>query len=118
MPAQNSYTGVILAGGRGSRMAPFSEKYPKPLLPVCNRPLMEYQIDIMRWLGGPVKHVTGEWQLGALHKIESEDVVNAVIDFPAGIRTRGVQIKNPFVAKEFAEGNINHLIERELRPAV
>ena len=51
MPLHNGYTGVILAGGRGNRMAPFSEKYPKPLLPVCNRPLMEYQIDIMRSLG-------------------------------------------------------------------
>jgi NDP-sugar pyrophosphorylase family protein len=51
MTAQSKYTGVILAGGRGSRMAPFSEKYPKPLLPVGNRPLMEYQIEIMRSLG-------------------------------------------------------------------
>jgi glucose-1-phosphate thymidylyltransferase len=51
MSAPNRYTGVILAGGRGNRMAPFSEKLPKPLLPVCNRPLMEYQIDIMRSIG-------------------------------------------------------------------
>jgi len=34
-------------------------------------------IDIMRWLAGPLKEVFGMWQLGALHKIESEDVVNA-----------------------------------------
>lgn len=47
----NEYTGVILAGGRGVRMLPFSEGYPKPLLPICNRPLIEYQIDMMRGLG-------------------------------------------------------------------
>jgi UDP-N-acetyl-2-amino-2-deoxyglucuronate dehydrogenase len=44
-----------------------------------------HQIDIMRWLAGPVKHVTGEWQLGALHKIESEDVLNAMIRFESGV---------------------------------
>jgi UDP-N-acetyl-2-amino-2-deoxyglucuronate dehydrogenase len=41
-------------------------------------------IDIMRWLAGPLKEVFGMWQLGALHKIESEDVVNAVMRFSNG----------------------------------
>jgi len=41
-------------------------------------------IDILRWLAGPLKQVYGMWQLGALHKIESEDVVNAVMQFASG----------------------------------
>ena len=41
-------------------------------------------IDIMRWLAGPLTEVFGMWQLGALHKIESEDVVNAVMKFANG----------------------------------
>jgi predicted dehydrogenase len=41
-------------------------------------------IDIIRWLAGPVTEVSGMWQLGALHKIESEDVVNAVMRFANG----------------------------------
>jgi UDP-N-acetyl-2-amino-2-deoxyglucuronate dehydrogenase len=41
-------------------------------------------IDIMRWLAGPVKEISAMWQLGALHKIESEDVVNAVMRFANG----------------------------------
>jgi NDP-sugar pyrophosphorylase family protein len=45
------YSGVILAAGRGKRMAPFSERYPKPILPICNRPLIEYHIEIMKSLG-------------------------------------------------------------------
>ena len=44
-------TGVILAAGKGSRMAPFSERYPKPLLPVCNKPILEHQIEQMKSLG-------------------------------------------------------------------
>jgi predicted dehydrogenase len=41
-------------------------------------------VDILRWLAGPVKELFGVWQLGALHKIESEDVVNAVMKFSSG----------------------------------
>jgi UDP-N-acetyl-2-amino-2-deoxyglucuronate dehydrogenase len=43
-----------------------------------------HQIDILRWLAGPVQEIYGAWQLGALHKIESEDVVNAVVKYANG----------------------------------
>ena len=43
-----------------------------------------HQVDLLRWLAGPVKEVSGEWQLGALHKIESEDVVCAVLRYAGG----------------------------------
>jgi dTDP-glucose pyrophosphorylase len=47
----DEFQGVILAAGRGSRMAPFSDSYPKPILPICNRPLIERQIETMKELG-------------------------------------------------------------------
>jgi NDP-sugar pyrophosphorylase family protein len=37
--------GVILAAGVGSRLAPFTESRPKPLLPLLGKPLIEYTID-------------------------------------------------------------------------
>jgi predicted dehydrogenase len=43
-----------------------------------------HQIDILRWLAGPVSEIFAVWQLGALHKIESEDVVNAVVKYASG----------------------------------
>jgi UDP-N-acetyl-2-amino-2-deoxyglucuronate dehydrogenase len=43
-----------------------------------------HQIDVLRWLIGPVKELFAEWQLGALHKIESEDVVSAVLRYASG----------------------------------
>lgn len=43
-----------------------------------------HQLDILRWIAGPVSDVFGFWQLGALHKIESEDVVNAVVRYASG----------------------------------
>jgi dTDP-glucose pyrophosphorylase len=39
--------GVILAAGLGTRIYPLSNEFPKPILPVCNRPLVEYQIEMM-----------------------------------------------------------------------
>jgi predicted dehydrogenase len=43
-----------------------------------------HQIDILLHLMGQVAHVSGVWQLGARHKIESEDVVNALLSYQSG----------------------------------
>ena len=43
-----------------------------------------HQVDLLRWFAGPVRDVFGVWQLGALHSIESEDVLTAVIRFEQG----------------------------------
>ena len=43
-----------------------------------------HQVDVLLWLIGPVKEVFGYWQLGALHKIQSEDVVTAIFRYANG----------------------------------
>ena len=43
-----------------------------------------HQVDILLSLAGPVKDVVGTWQLGAMHRIESEDVVNAMMRYQSG----------------------------------
>jgi predicted dehydrogenase len=43
-----------------------------------------HQVDVLLWLIGPVKEVFAYWQLGALHKIQSEDVVTAVFRYASG----------------------------------
>ncbi|MBU1122405.1 MAG: sugar phosphate nucleotidyltransferase [Candidatus Omnitrophota bacterium] len=43
--------GVILAAGKGDRIRPLSFDLPKPLLPICNKPIMEYQLLDMARLG-------------------------------------------------------------------
>ena len=43
-----------------------------------------HQIDVLLWLMGGVAQVFGYWQLGALHKIESDDVVCALLKYASG----------------------------------
>jgi predicted dehydrogenase len=43
-----------------------------------------HQVDILRWLAGPIQEISANWQLGARHKIESEDVVNALVRYSSG----------------------------------
>lgn len=43
--------GVILAAGKGRRIQPFSNRLPKPLLPVLDRPLLVWQIEALKKLG-------------------------------------------------------------------
>lgn len=45
------YQGVILAAGHGERMGPFGKLMPKPIVPICNKPLLAYQLDYMRQVG-------------------------------------------------------------------
>ena len=43
-----------------------------------------HQVDLLLHLVGPVSRVFGEWQLGATHRIESEDIVNALLKYSNG----------------------------------
>lgn len=42
---------VVMAGGYGTRLRPFTEELPKPMLPVGGRPLLELIIDQLRQVG-------------------------------------------------------------------
>ena len=49
--SSSNYLGVILAAGHGSRMGPFGEEMPKPIVPICNKPLLAYQLESMKSVG-------------------------------------------------------------------
>ena len=40
--------GLILAGGKGTRLRPLTLNTPKPIVPVANEPFLLYQVDLMR----------------------------------------------------------------------
>ena len=43
--------GVVLTAGLGTRLQPLTPATPKPLVPLLNRPLIAYALDLMRTLG-------------------------------------------------------------------
>ncbi|NLC76958.1 MAG: NTP transferase domain-containing protein [Clostridia bacterium] len=42
---------IIMAGGEGARLRPLTCDRPKPLVPVANKPVMEYAIELLRLYG-------------------------------------------------------------------
>lgn len=54
---QRPLAGVILSAGKGSRIDPFNAHFPKPLLPVGNKPIMEHHMDLFRSIGITDVHV-------------------------------------------------------------
>ena len=42
---------VILAGGRGTRAYPFTEYQPKPMMPVCGKPIIERVMELFALQG-------------------------------------------------------------------
>jgi NDP-sugar pyrophosphorylase family protein len=45
---RDSVQAIILIGGEGTRLRPLTLDLPKPLLPVCNRPFLSYQFELLR----------------------------------------------------------------------
>lgn len=41
-------------------------------------------VDLLLYLAGPAKEVYADWQLAAAHKMESEDVINALVRYDSG----------------------------------
>ncbi len=39
---------VILAAGKGERLQPLTDYKPKAMLPICNKPLIDYQIEMLK----------------------------------------------------------------------
>ena len=84
---------VILAAGEGKRLRPFTETMPKVMLPVANRPILEYVVDALKNSGikeiiiivgykkevimehfkdyedAKIKYVTQDKQLGTAHAL-------------------------------------------------
>ena len=42
---------VIMAGGRGTRIAEVNSEVPKPMIPIMEKPILEYEIDCLRKQG-------------------------------------------------------------------
>ena len=39
---------VVMAGGEGTRLRPLTSNQPKPMVPLCGKPCMEYTVELLR----------------------------------------------------------------------
>lgn len=53
---------VIVAGGRGTRLRPLTDRVPKPMLPIGDRPLLEYTVERLRNAGVPRVHIATHYR--------------------------------------------------------
>lgn len=51
MIIMDEWSAVVLAGGVGSRLQPLTSKCPKPLVPVANKPMIDYNLELLRNAG-------------------------------------------------------------------
>lgn len=45
------WCGVILAGGKGTRLMPLTWDIPKPMITIVNKPMIHYAVDLLRYAG-------------------------------------------------------------------
>jgi dTDP-glucose pyrophosphorylase/CBS domain-containing protein len=54
--------GVVMAGGFGKRLRPFTDDTPKPMLPVGDKPMLQHILEQMRCAGISQVHVTTHYK--------------------------------------------------------
>ena len=47
----NNWSAIVLAGGIGSRLRPLTTEIPKPIVPVANKPMIDYNLELLRNAG-------------------------------------------------------------------
>ena len=100
-------TAVILAGGKGTRLAEVRADVPKPMMPVLGKPLLAYQIDLLKahgfttvWLlvNHMYEHIESYFSDG---KDFGVDIKYYVEEKPlgtvGGVKAIEAQLKEPFL---------------------
>lgn len=96
---------VIMAGGKGTRIASVRSDVPKPMINICGKPILEHQIDnlkacgltdiilVIGYLGDKIKEYFGD---GSKFGVNIEYFVE---DYPLG--TAGALFKMPQLTEDF-----------------
>ena len=67
---------LILAGGKGTRLRPLTVYTPKPIVPICNRPFLLYQIDTLRRAGITDITLSLSYQPNKIEQLLGEDLIS------------------------------------------
>jgi len=115
--------GVILAGGTGSRLSPLTKVVNKHLLPVYNKPMIYYPIEMLKSAGvKDILIVTGTYHAGAIfsHLGSGKDFgvkfTYRVQDEAGGIPS-AIALAEDFVGKDrFISINGDNIVFESLKP--
>lgn len=117
--------GVILAAGKGTRLLPFSEHYPKPILPILGKSLLQHQIECLRDIGvRRVIIVIGHLGFAVVRSLAQGPDLGVEIDFVDQGPTLGIAhavskldgvVDRPFMLLLgdifFLHDDLNHMVE-------
>ena len=109
--------GIILAGGKGTRMEPFTKVLPKPLVPIHEKPIIEHIIKRFTDIGCSDFHVTVNYK-GKILKAFFEELQPeydvAFVDEKEPLGTAGsLQYLNGKFDKPFFVTNCDIIIKAE-----
>jgi len=111
---------MVLAAGLGERLRPLTLEQPKPLIPVANRPLIEFNLDLLKrngiedvvvnlhYMGDRIKEHLGDGSRFGLRIIYSEEP--ALLGTGGGIR----KMRDFFGDRAFVVINADILIDIDL----
>lgn len=100
---------VIMAGGEGTRLRPLTCDIPKPLVPLCGRPVSEYILELLKLHGFDEAVFTLRYLGGKIVSYFDDDMFNGIRLFysfenePLG--TAG-SVKNALKSKDAADGTL------------
>lgn len=73
--------GIIMAGGKGTRLRPLTCNLPKPMLPVVNRPVIDYAIELLKTHGIHEIGVTLQYMPNVIINHIKEQKLDAAFEF-------------------------------------
>jgi dTDP-glucose pyrophosphorylase/CBS domain-containing protein len=108
---------VIMAGGRGTRLEPFTRVLPKPLIPVGEKPVIDHIIDRFRDHGATEFYLTIHHMSKILRAYFEEKSPGYSVDFAEEIEPRGTAGSLTLLAdrltKPFFVSNCDIIIETD-----
>ena len=81
MPVKINVPVVIMAGGKGARLEPFTKVLPKPLVPINDKPIIEHIIERFRNFGCINFHITVNYKARILKAYFDESDPDYLVSF-------------------------------------
>lgn len=115
--------GIVMAGGKGTRLRPITYSIPKPLVPIAGRPCIDYTLNSFFNAGISDIIITTGYKFQALiegvleHKKANQNILFSVEKEPAG--TAGsIKIAGDFVDDTFVVGSGDVLADFNIKELI